>query len=180
MNDIAKTQNLMIREIVETDFEALFNLLRNKEVMRYSVRGPYSKEQTQDWMLFTLDRYKKYPLGLWAITEKNKDIPIGICGFIPLEEDETQYEMSYRLLPDFQGKGFATEAATALRDYAAGIGIHEFIAFVDPENKPSLRVAEKIGMKFLKTDTYKGIPVVLYTYAHPKIKDESMKTNLQE
>ena len=107
MNNIAKAQNLIIREIVDNDFEALCNLLSNKEVMRYSVRGPYSKEQTKDLMLFILDRYKKYPLGIWAVTEKHNDIPIGICGFIPLEEDDTQYEIIYRLLPDFQGKGFA-------------------------------------------------------------------------
>ncbi|MDZ5762001.1 GNAT family N-acetyltransferase [Candidatus Cyrtobacter comes] len=171
MNNIAKTQNLIIREIADTDFEALFNLLSNKEVMRYSVRGPYSKEQTKDWMLFILERYKKYPLGIWAVTEKNNDVPIGICGFIPLEEDDTQYEISYRLLPHFQGKGFATEAAMAVRDYAAGIEINEFIAFVDPENKPSIKVAEKIGMRFLRNDTYKGIPVVLYKYEHSKVKE---------
>lgn len=172
MNNIAKTQNLIIRKITDTDFEALFNLLSNKEVMRYSVRGPYSKEQTKDLMLFIADRYTKYPLGIWAVTEKNNDIPIGICGFIPLEDDDTQYEISYRLLPDFQGKGFATEAAMAVRDYAADIEIHEFIAFVDPENKSSVRVAEKIGMKFFKNDTYKAIPIVLYKYDHPKVKDE--------
>jgi len=64
MNNIANTQNLIIREIVGNDSEALFNLLSNKEVMRYSVRGPYSKEQTKDLMLFILERYKKYPLGI--------------------------------------------------------------------------------------------------------------------
>ena len=172
MNNIAKTQNLIIREIVDNDFEALFNLLSNKEVMRYSVRGPYSKEQTKDLMLFILDRYKKYPLGIWAVTEKHNNVPIGICGFIPLEEDDTQYEISYRLLPDFQGKGLATEAAMAVRDYAADIEINEFIAFVDPENKTSIRVAEKIGMRFLRNDTYKGIPVVLYKYENSKVEDE--------
>lgn len=172
MNNIAKTPNLIIRKITDTDFEALFKLLSNKEVMRYSVRGPYSKEQTKDLMLFIADRYTKYPLGIWAVTEKNNDIPIGICGFIPLEDDDTRYEISYRLLPHFQGKGFATEAAIDVRDYAADIEINEFIAFVDPENKPSIRVAEKIGMKFLKNDTYKGIPVVLYKYERSEVTDE--------
>jgi ribosomal-protein-alanine N-acetyltransferase len=172
MNNIATTQNLIIREIVDNDFEALFNLLSNKEVMRYSVRGPYSKEQTKDWMLFILERYTKYPLGIWAVPEKHNDVPIGICGFIPLEEDDTQYEISYRLLPDFQGKWFATEAAMAVRDYATGIEINEFIAFVDPENKASIRVAEKIGMRFVRNDTYKGIPVVLYKYENSKVEDE--------
>ena len=75
-------------------------------------------------------------------------------------------------MPDFQGKGLATEAAMAVRDYAAGIEINEFIAFVDPENKPSIKVAEKIGMRFLRNDTYKGIPVVLYKYENSKVKDE--------
>ncbi len=98
-NNIAKTQNLIIRKITDTDFEALFKLLSNKEVMRYSVRGPYSKEQTKDLMLFISDRYTKYPLGIWAVTEKNNDIPIGICGFIPLEDNDTQYEIRIHCLP---------------------------------------------------------------------------------
>lgn len=172
MNIVATTHNLIIREIVGNDFEALFNLLSNKEVMRYSVRGPYSNEQTKDWMLFIIERYQKYPLGIWAVTEKNNDAPIGICGFIPLEEDDTQYEISYRLLPHFQGKGLATEASLAVKDYAASVGIHEFIAYIEPENKSSIRVAEKIGMRFFKNDKYKGIPVVLYKYENSKVEDE--------
>lgn len=129
------TPNLIIREINNTDINSLFVLLSNKEVMHYSVHGPYSMQQTKDWISFMLDYYAKNTLGMWAIAEKNNDSLIGICGFMPLE-NESKYEIGYRIHPKFQGKGYATEATIAIRDYATKMHINEFVAFIGEENKP--------------------------------------------
>ena len=83
---------------------------------------------------------------------------------MPLSDDDSKYEIGYRILPDFQGKGYATEAAIAVRDYAISVGVNQFIAFVEKENKPSVKISEKIGMNFLKNGTYKNIPVLIYEY----------------
>lgn len=159
-----ETINLIIRKICKTDLNDLYILLSNKDVMRYSIHGPYSKKQTEDWINFMLDYYTKYPFGMWAVTEKNNNKLIGICGLMPLEKDKSKYEIGYRILPDYQGKGYATEAATAVREHATDSGVTQFIAFIEEDNKSSIRVSEKIGMKFLRKDTYKGIPVFLYEY----------------
>ena len=60
MNKIV-TPHLVIREISITDLNALYALLSNKDVMRYSAHGPYSKKQTEDWISFITEHYKKYP-----------------------------------------------------------------------------------------------------------------------
>lgn len=163
------TTNLIIREIKNTDINPLFELLSNKEVMHYSVHGPYSMQQTKDWISFMLDHYAQNILGMWAVTEKSNDSLIGICGFMPLEGDN-KYEIGYRIHPKFQGKGYATEAAIAIKDYAIKMQINDFVAFIEEENKASIRVAEKIGMRFLNKDLYKNIPVLLYGYTNSKTK----------
>lgn len=155
---------MVIRLICKNDLKALYSLLSNKEVMRYSAYGPYSKKQTEDWISFIQDYYINYPLGMMAVTEKSNNKLIGICGLMPLDKDSPEYEIGYRMLPNFQGKGYATEAAIAVRDYASEIGFTKFIAYIEEENKSSIRVSEKIGMKFLRHDTYKGIPVLIYEY----------------
>ena len=76
--DNINTDNLIIREIKHTDLNQLFLLLSNKDVMRYSAHGPYSEKQTKDWIGFITEHYKKYPLGMWAVTEKDNDFLIGI------------------------------------------------------------------------------------------------------
>lgn len=176
-NTIA-TENLEIREINASDLVALYALLSNKDVMRYSVHGPYSEKQTEDWISFITEHYKKYPLGMWAITEKDNDVLIGICGLMPLSDDDSKYEIGYRILPDFQGKGYATEAAIAVRDYAVSVGITQFIAYIEKENKPSIRISEKIGMHFSRNDEYKGIPVLVYEYNQQIQKSINLLTDI--
>jgi [ribosomal protein S5]-alanine N-acetyltransferase len=158
------TTRLIIREIIEEDLMALHDLLSNKDVMHYSVHGPYSLEQTKEWLSFIINFYAKNPIGMWAVTEKNNNVLIGICGLMPLNDNINQYQIGFRLLPSFQGKGYATEAAIAVRDYGCKMNITEFIAFVVRENKSSIRVVEKIGMRFLKNDIYENIPVLVYEY----------------
>ena len=121
-------------------------------------------EKTKEWLSFIIEYYTKKPLGMLAVTEQNNNRLIGICGLMPLDDDENQYEIGYRILPKFQGKGYATEAAIAIRDYAANVNINKFVAFIEKENIPSIKIAEKIGMKFSKNYIYKNIPVLLYEY----------------
>lgn len=159
-----QTSRLIIREIIQEDLMALYNLLSDEDVMLYSLYGPYSFEQTKEWLSFIIDFYTKNSIGMWAVTEKETNRLIGICGLMPLDNKVDQYEIGYRILPMFQRKGYATEAAIAVKDYACKINIAKFIAYIVKENEFSIRVAEKIGMRFLKKDTYKNMPVLVYEY----------------
>ena len=159
-----ETKRLKIRKMIQTDLDSLYKLLSNEQVMRFSVNGPYSREKTEQYLSDTLYYYNKSKLSMWAITEKNDDVLIGICGFMSLNGSNEQFEIAYRILPSFQGNGFATEAAIAVRDYALKCKVNHFVAFIEKENVSSIKVAEKIGMKFSKEETYKGIPAILYEY----------------
>ena len=72
-------------------------------------------------------------------------------------------EVGYHLLPEHQGKGLATEAATACRDHARAPGIERLIAIMVPENVPSQRVAQRIGLALDRaTVTSTGLPIHVY------------------
>ena len=77
---------------------------------------------------------------------------VGICGLAPQTIDDiNEVELGYRLMPEFWGRGMATEAACACRDYAfKNLGMPRIIAIIEPANAGSIRVTEKVGLRFEK------------------------------
>jgi RimJ/RimL family protein N-acetyltransferase len=72
-------------------------------------------------------------------------------------------EVGYHLLPEHQGKGLATEAAAACRDFARERGIERLVAIIVPDNHPSQRVALRIGLTLDRLSvTSKGDPIRVY------------------
>jgi RimJ/RimL family protein N-acetyltransferase len=73
---------------------------------------------------------------------------VGDCGLTPQQVDGTiEIEVGYHVRADLQGHGYATEAAAACRDHARdALGMQRLIAIINPDNVPSQRVAEKIGL----------------------------------
>ena len=61
------------------------------------------------------------------------------------------------------GRGLATEASTAVIDYAFDeLGFRELLASTDPPNRASIRVMERLGMRFLEAARTGGLPIVFY------------------
>jgi hypothetical protein len=88
---------------------------------------------------------------------------IGYCGlfYFPDIDGQPEIEIGYRLARSAWGHGYATEAALSVRDFAVTtLGIKRLIAMIDPSNLASIRVAEKLGMRYEKE-------VMLEGYTHP-------------
>jgi RimJ/RimL family protein N-acetyltransferase len=83
--------------------------------------------------------------GLWALEEKASGAFVGYCGhFEP--EGWPEHELGWSLVRDRQGRGYATEAARRAREHAYGdLGWTTLVSFIDPENHPSAKVAERLG-----------------------------------
>lgn len=90
---------------------------------------------------------------------------IGDCGIMTQQvDDQTEFEKSYKLLRKVWGRGYATEAAMACRDY--GIkekGIHRLISIIDPTNVPSVKVAQRVGMELEKKSRHRDSIVNVYS-----------------
>jgi ribosomal-protein-alanine N-acetyltransferase len=84
----------------------------------------------------------------FAIVHRTDNVVIGLCGFIGAPDDDAIVEMAYSIAPSYQGKGYATEAARALVDYATRSGLVRTIrAHTLPEINASTRVLEKCGFR---------------------------------
>jgi RimJ/RimL family protein N-acetyltransferase len=83
---------------------------------------------------------------------------VGDCGLTPQDVDGvTEIEVGYHVRAALQGRGYATEAAAACRDYARDVlKLDRLIAIIDPGNRPSQRVAEKLGLVFERKSNNHG------------------------
>ena len=161
---ILQTLRLLLREFAPEDADALGMVLRDPETMRY-YPAPYDRSGVEQWIERNRQRYHDDGVGLWAMELKKTHELIGDCGIILQQvEGERLYEIGYHLRRDFWGQGLATEAAVACRDWAfAHLKITRVISLIRPENLPSRRVAERVGMTLWKEVNWRGLAHCVYS-----------------
>jgi RimJ/RimL family protein N-acetyltransferase len=87
---------------------------------------------------------------LYLVLLKETNEPIGMCGLIKRDSLE-DVDIGYAFRPAFWGKGYAVESAQAVKAYAQEVlGLKRLVAITDPANEGSIRVLEKIGLRFKK------------------------------
>jgi RimJ/RimL family protein N-acetyltransferase len=145
----APTERLVFRELTEEDLDDMAALLGDPVVMRY-YPSPKNRAEAADWIAWNRRLYREVGHGLWRIALRGTDEFVGDCGLTPQEiEGTVDVEVGYHVRADLQGRGYATEAAAACRDFAReSLRVSRLTAIIRPDNKPSQRVAEKIGLPF--------------------------------
>ncbi len=94
--------------------------------------------------------------GPYCLSLKSDGTMIGICGLFK-RENLSDPDIGFSVLPDYCGKGFASEASVAVVDYARDwLGIRILTAIVSPTNAPSIRLIEKLGLTFEQMITMPG------------------------
>jgi len=149
MKKIIETERIILRELEESDVERLAEIYADPDVMQYIGRGgvltyEHARRSIASWNNY----YGKYGFGNWAAVEKETGTLIGLCGLSWLE-DKSDVEVSYLFAKEAWGKGYATETAGAINNYAlTTAGLERIVALVYPQNTPSIHVIEKLGMKY--------------------------------
>ncbi|HSB01005.1 MAG TPA: GNAT family N-acetyltransferase [Anaerolineales bacterium] len=160
---ILTTDRLLLRHFHILDCEPMLHVFGDAEVMRFG-NGVQPKEWVQAWLRTCLEHYyRTWGFGPYAVVEQHSREVIGYCGlfFFPDVNGQPEVEIGYRLRRSAWGQGYATEAARAVRDFAFNtLDIRRLIAMIDPSNLASIRVAEKIGMRYEQE-------VLLEGYTHP-------------
>ena len=163
-----ESRRLLFREIGGSDFDLLYAMLSDPEVMRY-ISDVKDEKATRQWIDLVEDSYRRHGYGPWAVAVRETRRFIGYCG-IYLQEDvggRDEVELLYGLDPRYWNRGYATEAAKAARHYAMEVvGIDRLVSLVAPENIASARVAEKQGMKKEKQVRKWGRLFDLYAIGH--------------
>lgn len=163
--DIIVTERLRLRPFTLGDLDELASLLADAEVMRFSLMTPKTREETLSVLEGILASYHKEGFGLYAVVHALDGKLIGYCGFVVRHLDgKREIELGCGLAPSYWGRGLATEAVGACRDYGfAKLGFQRLITIVDPQNIASIRVAEKTGMKLETQSEFRGSPLQIYS-----------------
>lgn len=164
---ILETERLYLREMNQSDFDSLCNILQDEDTM-YAYEGAFSDDEVQGWLDKQIFRYQKWNFGLWAVILKETDGMIGQCGLTmqPWKNKEV-LEIGYLLARSYWHKGYATEAAKACKKYAferlKADGVRSIIR---DTNTASQNAAIRNGMTMTGTWTkhYRGVDMPHYRY----------------
>ncbi len=147
-NFLFESERLCFRELNFADVDNLQLIFSDPVAMQYY---PSTKdiEATRNWIQWQLDNYKSDGHGLWAVHLKESGEFIGQCGVIPNSpRGFRENDVGYLFVRKFWGQGYATEAASRVRDYAfSKLDLDTLVVYMGPKNTPSRKVAERIGGK---------------------------------
>lgn len=154
-----ETPRLILREFTEADVAAYFEMGNDPRVTRFTGDPAYQnlEQALESLRARPLADYRKHGYGRWAVVLKSSGDVIGLCGLKFLDELQA-VDLGYRLLPPYWGQGLATEAARPTLRYGfETLRLDEILGLVDPNNVPSVRILQKLGMTFVgKIDTRHG------------------------
>ncbi|WP_373496870.1 GNAT family N-acetyltransferase [Aquiflexum sp.] len=150
MKNILRTERLIIRKLNLEDCTFIVKLLNSPGWLRYI--GDREVKTKTDAIIYLqngpLLSYEKYGYGLYLVGLIETGNPIGMCGI--LKRDSLEHpDLGFAFLPEFIGKGFAYEAAKGVVQFAREqLKIKNLLAITLPENSSSIKLLEKLGMKY--------------------------------
>jgi RimJ/RimL family protein N-acetyltransferase len=149
-----------------SDLDVMAGLLGDPVVM-WVYPHPYSRDEALEWIERNLTLYRERGFGLWLLTLRETGEFVGECGLVPqLVEGHNQIEVGYHIRPELWGRGLATEAVAACRDFARDVaGLDRLVALIDPRNVASQRVATKAGLTFEREAMVPGKLLRVYATA---------------
>ncbi len=144
------TPRLRFREMGDDDLDEMTAVLGGPDPARPD-RRERTRADAERWIAWNKRNYVEHGHGLWVV-ETHEGGFVGDCG-LTIQDVEGQpfVEVGYHVKLELRGQGLATEAAAAVRDAARDAGVQHLVAIIRPENTPSQRVAQKIGLTFQRT-----------------------------
>ena len=151
---IIETERLFLREMKESDFDALYKVLADSDIMQHY---PYTfdENRVRNWIQRNIERYRIFGFGLWAVCLKETGEMIGDCGLtLQLIDGRIKPEIGYHIRADKQRNGYAKEAAIAVRDWTFNNTPFQIVySYMKYTNEPSVKTAISYGCK--QVDEYK-------------------------
>ena len=157
------TERLELRAFEPSDLEALHSVYGDPDVTRFTRPFPTVEDTRRLLDIHVREAHAGNP-AFWAVIERASGHLIGDAGVGLADGVGPEYELGYTLGKPWWGRGYATEAARAVRDHALGeLGLARVIGLVHPDNHASIHVLEKIGMERVGPRDGEGPERVVYT-----------------
>ena len=149
-----ETERLILREMCASDYDALYAVLADSDIMCHY---PYTFDEgrVRGWITKNIERYRIFGFGLWAVVLKSDGEMIGDCGLtIQNINGALKPEIGYHIRKDCQRKGYAKEAAVAVRDWAfSNTPFLVLYSYMKSANTASSSPARSVGMQ--KVDEFR-------------------------
>ncbi|HTV22177.1 MAG TPA: GNAT family protein [Polyangiaceae bacterium] len=147
---LLETPRLLLREFEDGDAPATNVYERDPEVVRFQSFATRSLAESLDYIVSTRAASHEQPRRIFdlAVVLRDEQRLVGRCGMKVTDAEAREGMLWYVLNPAYWGRGIIPEAARALLGFGFGeLGLHRIIIDCDPDNQPSIRVAEKLGMR---------------------------------
>lgn len=165
---VIETERLIMRGPEPQDFDAIETFLADADRSQY-IGGPVTdRDQVWRGFLSTIGHWMWRGYGMWTLAEKDSGATVGRVGIInQLKWDEP--EIGWHVFADFEGKGYAHEAALAARQHAADhFGLDRLISYIDPANARSRALAERLGA-VVERERPEFYGTTVLVYRHPAV-----------
>lgn len=157
-----ETDRLLLRQWRESDFEPYAEICADPDVMRFLGGKAFTRTEAWRHMAFIIGHWQLLGFGHFAVEEKATGKFAGRIGFLE-PEGWPAFEIGWTLGRQFWGKGYATEGARCALEYAfAELDQDHVISLIHPENRSSIRVAERLGEKPEGTAEILGTNVMVF------------------
>ena len=163
---IIETERLRLREFNSTDGELIFELLNSQGWLKYiGSRSIATIEDAVNYIETKLQKgYRESGFGFYLVELKATGVKTGMCGLVK-REGLDDVDIGFALLPQYENKGYAYESSMAVIQYAKNkLKINKLAAITMPSNFTSVKLLEKLGMKFDKKISLPGDPEELFLY----------------
>ena len=170
---VFESDRLRFATWVKEDWQEFRILAADPLVVRYLGTGvPWPEERVREFVNRQCENWERDGFCLWKLLPKERDALIGICGLQRLPEGP-DVEIGWWLAPTYWGQGLATESARQALAYGFEVAnLERIVAIAQSANRDSLRVMEKLGMRFEREALHKGVRVVLYAISRDHYKKE--------
>ena len=161
---LLETERLTLRPLRDDDLDAYAELYADPDVARYiAAEGrPLSRAEAWRNMAMVVGHWQLRGYGMWAAVDRHSQAVVGRIGFFN-PEGWPGFELGWALLRRYWGQGFATEGARVALEYAfTGLGRDHVISVIHPDNRRSIRVAERIGARLERTAQVNGHDALIY------------------
>lgn len=157
-----ESERLVFRQLKDSDAPEVFKLRSNPDTMKYIPRPLLQNEDEAIAMIHMMNAKIVENTDInWAVCLKNTDKIIGFMGFYRTQPENYRTEIGYMILPEYEGKGYVTEAVKTMLNYAFNsVGFHSVEAVIDPDNLGSEKVLLKNGFRkeahFIENEYFDG------------------------
>lgn len=147
---VIETERLILREMMESDFNTLYKVLSDSDIMQHY---PYTfdENRVKNWINRNIERYRIFGFGLWAVCLKDTSEMIGDCGLtMQTINGQIKPEIGYHIRADKQRNGFAKEAAIAVRNWTfCNTPFNIIYSYMKYTNEASAKTAMSYGCKLV-------------------------------